>query len=462
MPAKTRPINRFWDQIIRDRHLTFNKKWRELVMQTFGHEALINESDTADIAHCTVFDIDFYRLNTLTLKHLALRKLLNPFKWVEFLIVAPLELLSWKIHSLAPALVKASKKALKELPDKKSLKAKAISYSADFLFIVHSLVSAVINLAVNIVTGLARRLLAPVRYLIRPAIETAKKYPWSFATIAAITAAVAIGLTVTILTGGLPAVLGGLFLAGSLAVKLATVGVSAVALGAFLTKGFNTVREFFAGISSARHKPSGSKQMRGVDERNQQLDYKLRLIATDQDLTKTTLDLKHRDDLPLLIKTGSTISIYGRSPTGGTQLKTLNTSYSSAERIYTQLFSKNTLNETREIDAIEIPADVYEDINNVKGHITKKAGSTEKIAEAFHAIDIDHVELRMPEAQDSYYSAALFTGTESLFYPKKSRPPARIPVDHLDLRDLPDLPPDLSPDLSEDKPDSDSQSSNQP
>ncbi len=88
-------MNRFSHQFARDGHLTFRKKCRDLVIQIFGHEGLYDEAQIADVGVCPTFGIDIYRLNDWKFANLAWRKLVNPFKWLEFLITAPLELLAW-------------------------------------------------------------------------------------------------------------------------------------------------------------------------------------------------------------------------------------------------------------------------------------------------------------------------------------------------------------------------------
>ncbi len=427
MPANALPLNRLSHQLARNGHLTFNKKCRDLLLQIFGHESLIANSDTADIAHCTVLNEDFYRMSTLRWEHFALRKLLNPFKWLEFILTAPLEILSWSVVRFTGFLGKQLEENLAPIQNR------YLRFGLSFVLIVFLalLVIAfpIVNITVNLITGALRRFLAPVRYIIRPAIETARKYPKSFSAIVAISLGIGIALTVAVLTGGLPAILGGLFLAGSLAVKLTAVSMAATALGALLTKGFNTLREFVAAVKSKINAPSENVQMRDVYERNQELNYKLKLLLTDQKPDKEILD-QGQTNPPLLIKYGKDVFIYGCAGGGGTQLKQLRT-YRAFENIYRSVFRIATnLNEVVGLDASKLHQsildDVYEDINRVRGHVTEKTGSTDKITEAFHAIDIEHTEVRPVARQDQWYTAALVTGTESIFFPKKA--PSTLPA----------------------------------
>ncbi len=419
MTVNTLPLNRLLQQVARDGHLTFNKKWRDLLLQIFGHEGLIANNDTADIAHCTDLNEDFYRMSTLRWEHFAPRKLLNPFKWLEFLLTAPLEILSWSIGRLTRFLYKQLKENI--APIQNRYLRFGLGFIQAIFFVLLVIAPAMVNIAVNLITGVLRRFLAPVRYIIRPAIETARKYPKSFSAIVAISVGIGIALTVTVLTGGLPVILGGLFLSGSLAVKLTAISIAATAQGALLTKGFNTLRELVGAVKSKINRPSADIQMRDVDERNQELNYKLKFLLTDQAPNKTTLDAG-RIKPPLLIKYGEKVFIYGRAGGGGTQLKQLKT-YDGCEEIYCWVFRTANLNEVVELGAgqlEDILDSIYEDINWVRGHITEKIGSTDKITEAFHAIDIQHTEVRLVARQDKWYTAALITGTESIFFPKKA------------------------------------------
>lgn len=429
MRTNAPPHNRCFHQILRDSHLTTKMKWRDLFMQIFGHEALVAEEDTANITHCFVFNIDFYRLNTIRWNHLARRKLLNPFKWIEFLTVAPLELFSWSIQRLSLTILKRVIGIDKTMRQNDNTSVKLLLISLQFLVLICLLLllsSLLINLAVNLVTGVMRRFIAPARYLIRPAIEMAKNHPKSFATITMITLAIAIGLTITVLTGGLPAALSGLFLTGALVTKLVTVVFASTALNALLIKGANVIRDLINGVCTAKKSPPHRQQQYEVDSRNQQTNYNIKFIEIDEPITKEILDQTHAADIPLIIKQGNKISIYGRNPKGDTTFKELR-AYLEMTNIYGSLFAKN---EVKELSSTEIDPEIYDDINIVRGHTPKKIGITEKVTQIFHAIDVKNTEVKMPAAQNNYYTAALFTGTESLFYPKRTPRMASLAPEH--------------------------------
>ncbi|MCD6039493.1 MAG: hypothetical protein K0S27_893 [Gammaproteobacteria bacterium] len=429
MPTYVPPspsINRFYHQLIRDMHLTFRQKCRDLVMQIFGHEMLIDKKEMADIKHCTVFNMDFYRLNRITWAHIAPRKLLNPFKWVEFGIVVPLELLSWGINQLPVFIYHYIKKNKEEEPGYGN------SRAFEFFAILHWCligIGSLFNLTTHLITGTARRFLAPVRYLIRPAIETARNYPYSFATIVLLT----LGSTLALLVGALPLpiLLNQFLLTSTLTIKFSLISTFSIALGAFLTKGFNTAREFFYGLITPV--PSAREQRYAVDERNQNTDYPIYILQTKSRPTLASLNTLPSLNCPLLIKHHNNLFIYGHSSKGEAQLCKLKVSYDKKckfydrkgegeERHYYHDLFNPLLSKEKSllVPSHNIPWAIYEDINIVRGHHHQpKEGSTAKIAQALHAIDIDHVEVRALKDQDGWYSAALFTGTESFFYPRQ-------------------------------------------
>lgn len=456
MPAaETASRNSFFDQFIRDAHLTFRKKCRELVIKIYGHEALIAESDTGDIAHCIVFDLDIYRMRSVKWEHLAPRKLLNPFKLLEFLITVPLELLSWFFHrgqarcfqllvrrknewateknkllakektlcekaggiSVSEATALAEEKAVLERKIKRETR--FYTFIATCLALIYPLVS----LAVNLATGLVRRVLAPVRYLIRPAIKTARTYPKSFAALVLITLGVTMALAASIFTGGLPAILGAIVLGGSMALKLLTVAGIGVSLGAFLTKGFNAVRELISGIFTAKNAPAPRTQMYGVDKRNQKTDYDINVVKLNGEVTKEHLDRNYQNVLPLLIFYKRKLAIYGRTPAGGTRLTSLaRCGYFNALLSEDSKEGRVQVKKPAEIkwEWTDDINEIYEDINIANGHYPRKTGLTDKITQDLHAMDVEHIDLKRPQDQTFGYTAALFFGMESFFYPKRS------------------------------------------
>jgi len=173
-------MNRFAQQFAQNRHLSFKQKNRSLIIQIFGNESLIDTSELCDLSYCETFNEDIYRLHTLKKNHIAYRKLFNPFKWLEYLLVTPLELLSWVLD-----------KYLLEL------------------------LSIPINAIIHTVLAIPKRILAPARYIIRPAIELAKTQPKLFAVAVALAIITIAAVTTSVFTGGLPILLAGIITAST-------------------------------------------------------------------------------------------------------------------------------------------------------------------------------------------------------------------------------------------------------
>src|SRR5579872_384044 len=188
------PSNYFVQETIKDYHLTFNQKCRDIIMKIFGHEAWIDKNDLAYIKYCPVFDEDVYRLNTIRFEHLALRKIGNPFKWLEFIITAPLELLSYCILHLFHFLDENIEDALQPEKQPTNLK-KFILYSALYIFRFIRALTIPLSYFIGLAIEIIRCFLAPVRSVIRPALTTAKNNPRFFAMIVALVGAIALGLT---------------------------------------------------------------------------------------------------------------------------------------------------------------------------------------------------------------------------------------------------------------------------
>lgn len=305
-------MNRLLHQFLRDGQLTFRKKWRDLVIQIFGHEGLYdNQAHLADVGACYVFDLNFYRLSDYKYEDLALRKLLNPFKWAEFLIAAPLELLAWSFGRTASLLFGRLKS-----------NCKTIGLGKGFLIFLLAAIALIsfpfVNLAVNLITGVARRILAPVRYLIRPSIELAKLQPKTFLAILALTLGLAAFVAISIFTGGLPLVaLGGVFFA-SLGAQVLTTMVATVAIWASLLKGVRTIRELGMGLFGA--KSTEKEQFARVDKLNGQSGYGLNTIRLTEMPEHPALDRLYREQIPLLIEWNKRLWIYGAAPKGQTRL----------------------------------------------------------------------------------------------------------------------------------------------
>ncbi len=151
-------------------HATWRQRTRAIVLQIFGHEGLFDVDGLRKTSHCGTLNEEVYRLAPLRVrKDLALRKLLNPFKWVEFLIAYPLTMLAQQISPFD-------------------------------LYIVNTLA--------NVATGIARRVLAPVRYIVRPTIELIQSSPALASYVIAGSLLVMGLLAATIFTGGASLLLG--------------------------------------------------------------------------------------------------------------------------------------------------------------------------------------------------------------------------------------------------------------
>jgi len=72
-------FNQFISQFVRDEHLSFRQKLRDLIIRIYGHESLYNNQDLADTAYSVVFNAQVYRLARIELpRDLAYRKIFNP------------------------------------------------------------------------------------------------------------------------------------------------------------------------------------------------------------------------------------------------------------------------------------------------------------------------------------------------------------------------------------------------
>src|SRR5438045_1899065 len=92
-------MNRLSHELAVNGHLTFKQKLRHMMLEIFGHEAMIDTDDLAVTSHCPIVNEDVYRVAKLEMRHLALRKLFNPFKWLELIIMTPVELFAWWAQS---------------------------------------------------------------------------------------------------------------------------------------------------------------------------------------------------------------------------------------------------------------------------------------------------------------------------------------------------------------------------
>lgn len=274
-------MNRLIQQLARNYHLTFRKKWRDLVFQTFGHEAPIPQADLADVSHCMIFNEDFYRLGTIDFqKHLARRKWLNPFKWAEFLLVMPPELAAWAWRRgmvfLWDACWTLEDKAIRvSAPWKKTGLELARHLLLGLLFPLE-IGGILFDIATNVATGMVRRILAPARYIIRPSLDMLKSRPLIFAGLVAATLALTAAAAVTLLTGGiaLPVFLAPLAL--TVAGKVSLIALTAGTLWASLVKCSDTVIDAVHAIQSMRAAPSHASQARAVKNLNKKLKQEAR------------------------------------------------------------------------------------------------------------------------------------------------------------------------------------------
>lgn len=195
-------------------YLTYRQKIRQMIIEVFGHEGLYDVSDLAESQHDIESGITIYRIQRIHLSHLAVRKIMNPFKWVEFLLTFTLESIAWGVLKAPHALLEAYPKN-KLLRFYKSVTESFLYPAMQFLF--------------QFILGVARRIVAPVKYLVRPMIEFAKRSPKYFIVATLVTIVVAsIAAIVFICT---PLVGLGLVLAGALgAAAVKALGAIAIAM----------------------------------------------------------------------------------------------------------------------------------------------------------------------------------------------------------------------------------------
>jgi hypothetical protein len=439
-------MNQFIQQLVRDIHLTFSKKLRELIIKIYGHEGLSNNQNLSHIANCTIFNEELYRLQKIEWTDLAYRKLLNPFKSLELLITIPLELLPWALGrfvvKFTPYCMSIdSSCSIKNIP---RLVAKGGLASIIFFSIA---AFPFINLASNIVTGIVRRFLAPVRYIIRPSIEMAKLHPKTFLV------TLGFSLILTAVSAGVfPLVAAdNVFLVSSLGIKIATITGGLVAMETFLLKASILLQEVpeafkralisrfkyktqieatFASEPQSEYDIECAAQWEKVDTLNGLRGYPLFSLVAEESITLEELDSQYSDCKPMLIQnTDYSVSIYGAGPGNISKLtKIYGPSSITRDFIEKQSMLKSVEKQQKAIGMVfknqsqTIPREVYFDIACYKGHfVERKPGTTVEISRALHAINPDLVELKPVERQDPCYSFALFMGAESLFYPKKNQ-----------------------------------------
>lgn len=420
--------NELLNQILRDQHLTFKKKCYELIFQIYGHEALIENKDTALTTHCGIFDVNFYRFNTIKLKHLAWRKLCNPFKFLELLIVAPLELLSWCVTRPVGLLIFQQATLMKD-PTKAYL-GKLICISLLFFL------TLLVNVPVNITTGIVRRFLAPVRYIIRPAIQTANHYPTIFFLIVVFSLGITVGFAALLFTGGLPIITSSLLASSAIAKPLLFTAMTGVFVGNFFTKAFQVARNIFN--LCTEKKPEIQDQLASVDRKNQRSGYPIYLYITNKSISVDTVIPTSPEKVPLVIHIVPPptqevkddpieVFVYGRRTRGTMGHKKLrsNHDFTDAFKDLCAQTQQNTLLTHQEsttrmgmlLKNSLMTQTCYDDINEAFSHFPEKIGATEKMTESFHAVDPQHTVIKKAKDQSYREQTALFFGLESVFFP---------------------------------------------
>jgi hypothetical protein len=174
-------------------HLTFHQKFNHTVMQIFGHEALFPVYKLRHNSHCTLLDTDIYRIGELDYTELAKRKLFNPFKLLEFCLVMPIEMLIFAMTECGVELASIP------VPATGPILLKLASYGVKLIGISLAAFMQPIYVVGLLVTGTLQLLLAPVRKIVRPAVELSITQPNHLTLINCITLAAAVTLTVTLL-----------------------------------------------------------------------------------------------------------------------------------------------------------------------------------------------------------------------------------------------------------------------
>jgi hypothetical protein len=431
------PHNRLVHQIINPFHHSFKTKWHSIIIQIFGRYGFF-ENEKTNISHCNIFNADIYRIHAINKeKQLDPVKLKNPFKWIEFFIVAPLEMFSFSLLYLSVITDKKAKNLCSLLEEKKQNTSFNFFIAGGYIFagildvigFIFGVTGLIADLAVNLITGTVRRCLAPARYIVRPAIETAKKYPKSFASIVMITAIATLYFSMMVLTGGIPAaIVGSQFFAFTLAAKLTMISVGAIWLGSALTKGFNTVRELISVIFEKT--PTVREQSSMTIKRNGQASYCYSLLEMDAVPELDMLDQQYQDFLPLFIRVKVQVQVqdqdkflffaYGLSLTGEKKLTplirkdTLATIGTQFEELNNDQLSKVLTQKKNEDDNRWIYFQGY--------HCQKRTGSTAEITRSLQNVDVDNTDLTSIDQSNPYHRASLWLGIESLTHPTAPRP----------------------------------------
>lgn len=184
-------MNKLLYQLSSDYHLSFKQKILQICLQIFGHEALIDVAQLRNNSHCQVFDIDIYRLASIE-NQLAYRKLLNPFKWVEWCLAIVLEGIPWVFYKTNKFLNNKLKKQNNVF----------IYFLGESLRLIVETLGFTLNIVSHALLELARILLAPVRNIIRPSLELLQTHTEIFLTLLSFTVLMSAALAFTFFTAG--------------------------------------------------------------------------------------------------------------------------------------------------------------------------------------------------------------------------------------------------------------------
>ena len=174
-------------------HLTFRQKFNHLVMQIFGHEALFPIHKLRHNSHCTILDTDIYRIGKIDYAALAKRKLYNPFKILEFFLIMPIEMLLFGLTECGIELASIS------IPAAAPISIKILLLLVQQIGIIWAAVMQPLYAVGLLVTGTLQLFLAPVRKIVRPAVELYITQPFVLTVINCLTLAAAATVAVTML-----------------------------------------------------------------------------------------------------------------------------------------------------------------------------------------------------------------------------------------------------------------------
>lgn len=397
-------MNYFSYRFVHDIHLSLHRKIRNMFMQIFGEEANFPKQDLEKIAgHCGVFEINIPRIHELNLQQLAKRKLLNPFKWLEFGFAILFELPQWAVKRITtettktyyinmheelfnllrisvnstqtstaintfhkiylPSKFKLQADALLELinklendPSQKQACLDAIDqlrqaapkrpHVPTIVLAITSMVSLVFSAGLSLVLDLPwailRRILAPSRYIIRPFLQYARTDTKKWLITLGIALFITACIALAVFTGGGSLVIGGTTLLSSFG---------------FLTPVMTGIAGLCASLASAVGAASTAAVM-----------------------------------------CVNAAFVLAAGITSVTFLQKITMGWVDFD------YAMNRLNAP--------------DKANIANKIPPNADSTSIITQLLHGVNAEIVEVKKPEEQSCLYTLALFTGTDSIFYVK--------------------------------------------